>query len=179
MPVDRTAGSTGTDRYTSKIVNPGFEQGLTGWDYKSMGVQGNDVFTLKAGSNYVEKWTGRGGAVGSASVSQQLLSLPPGNYELSAAAQNIQEDTPNAAQTGACIFADTAETKVTVRNTYKVTFDHVAGTVTIGFKAVNASGNWLATLRPRGSSRPMPSLRSTRRRTSTDVPMPVRSIRST
>ena len=70
-----------------------------------MAVQGNDVFTLKAGSNYVEKWTGRGGAVGSASVSQQLLSLPPGNYELSVAAQNIQEDTPNAAQTGASIFA--------------------------------------------------------------------------
>ncbi len=130
--------------YTSEIVNPSFEQGMTGWIYKSLGVQGNDIFTLKAGSNYVEKWTGRGGAVGSASVSQQLSSLPPGNYELSVAAQNIQEDTPTAAQTGAYIFAGTAKTTVTVRGTYKVAFNYISGTVTIGFEAVNASGNWIA-----------------------------------
>ena len=139
---------------TSRITNPSFEQGLTGWVYKSMGTQNNTVFTLKDGSVYVEKWTGRGGAVGSASVSQQLSSLPPGNYELTVAAQNIQEDTPTAAQTGAYIFADNSQfsllssqfkkTTVTVRSTYKVAFTYISGTLTIGFEAVDASGNWIA-----------------------------------
>ena len=109
-----------------------------------MGTQGNSVFTLKDVNTYVEKWTGRGGAVGSASVSQELTSLPPGNYELTVAAQNIQEDTPNAAQSGAYIFAGSAKTVVTVRDTYKVAFDFISGTVPIGFQAVDATGNWLA-----------------------------------
>lgn len=130
--------------YTSRITNPSFESGMTGWTYKSMGTQGNDVFTLKDGNTYVEKWTGRGGNVGSGSVSQELSSLPPGNYELTVAAQNIQEDTPKTAQRGASIFAGTAKTTVTVRDTYKVAFDYVTGVVTIGFEAVNATGNWIA-----------------------------------
>ena len=130
--------------YTSMIVNHSFEQGMDGWTYKSLAAQGNNVFTLKDGNTYVEKWTGRGGAVGSASISQQLTSLPPGNYELSVAAQNIQEDTPKTAQTGAWVFADNEKTSVTVRDTYKVTFNHITGAVTIGFEAVNATGNWLA-----------------------------------
>ncbi|MBO4444803.1 MAG: hypothetical protein J5814_08595, partial [Bacteroidaceae bacterium] len=136
--------TTAQTDYTSKITNPSFESGMTGWAYKSMGTQGNDVFTLKDGNTYVEKWTGRGGSVGSGSVSQELSSLPPGNYELTAAAQNIQEDTPTAKKTGASIFAGSAKTTVTVRDTYKVAFDYVSGTVTIGFEAVNATGNWIA-----------------------------------
>ena len=130
--------------YTSKITNPSFENDMTGWVHKSMNAQGNDVFTLKEGATYMEKWTGRGGAVGSASLSQQLTALPPGNYELTAAAQNIQEDSPKAAQTGAWIFAGEAKTPVDVRDTYKVAFDCVNGTVTIGFEAINATGNWIA-----------------------------------
>ncbi len=71
---------------TSLITNPSFESGFDGWVHKSLNTQGNNVFTLKTGNTYLEKWTGRGGAVGSASLSQQLSSLPPGNYELSVAA---------------------------------------------------------------------------------------------
>lgn len=36
------------------------------------------------------------------------------------------------------------KTSVTVRNTYKVAFNFVSGTITIGFEAKNASGNWIA-----------------------------------
>ena len=129
---------------TSYITNPSFENEMTGWVHKSMGTQGNNVFSIKSGNTYLEKWTGRGGAVGNGSVSQELQGLLPGNYELSAAAQNIQEDTPNAAQTGAWIFAGDKKTTVTVRDTYKVAFTCVTGKVTIGFEAVNASGNWIA-----------------------------------
>ena len=129
---------------TSRIKNPSFENGTTGWTQKNMAQQTNDAFGLKAGSKYLEKWTVRGNAVGSASLSQELTSLPAGKYELTVAAQNIQEDTPTSAQTGAYIFADDKTTTVTVRNTYTVAFTCITGSATIGFEAVNATGNWIA-----------------------------------
>ena len=82
--------------------------------------------------------------MGSARLAQTLSNLQPGNYELTAAAQNIQEDTPTDAQTGAWIFVDDKKTTVTVRNTYTVAFNFISGSITIGFEAKNASGNWLA-----------------------------------
>lgn len=130
--------------YTSAIKNPSFESGKTDWTFKSMGVQNNSVFSIKDGTNYLEKWTGRGGAVGNGSVTQVISNLPPGNYELTAAAQNIQEDTPTKAQTGAYIFAGEQQTTVTVRDTYTVSFTFVSGSIEIGFNAVNATGNWIA-----------------------------------
>ena len=129
---------------TSKITNPSFESDFNGWEQSGLGRQNNNVFSIKAGTYYAEKWTGRGGAVGTAHAHQTLTSLPPGNYELTVAAQNIQEDTPTAKQTGAWIFAGNEKTTVTVRDNYKVAFTHVTGSVTIGFEAVNASGNWIA-----------------------------------
>ncbi len=129
---------------TSFITNPSFEKGLDGWEHKSLNTQDNSIFSIKSGNIYLEKWTGRGGAVGSGSVSQELQDLPPGNYELTAAAQNIQEDTPTAAQTGAWIFAGDQKTAVTVRDTYTVAFTCLTGQVTIGFEAVKASGNWIS-----------------------------------
>ena len=129
---------------TSYIKNPSFEEGTADWVHKSMGTQENNVFSIKDGKVYMEKWTGRGGAVGSGGVSQVLQNLIPGNYELSAAAQNIQEDTPTKEQSGAWIFAGDKRTKVTVRDTYTVAFTYVSGKITIGFEAVDASGNWIA-----------------------------------
>lgn len=139
---------------TSKITNPSFENSTTGWVQKNMSTQGNSVFNIKAGNTYMEKWTGRGGAVGDALLCQVLSNLPPGNYELTVAAQNIQEDTPTAAQTGAWIFAQTPQfralksrlnkTAVTVRGNYTVPFSVVAGDVSIGFEAEGATGNWIA-----------------------------------
>lgn len=140
--------------YTSLITNPSFEQGTDGWEHKGMSAQGNNVFSIKDGTTYMERWTGRGGAVGDGKLLQELRNLPPGNYELTAVAQNIQEDTPTKAQTGAWIFAETSKlstlsshlnkTTITVRDTYKVAFNFVSGSITIGFEAKNASGNWLA-----------------------------------
>ena len=130
--------------YTTKITNPSFENEWTGWEHKNLGLQGNSVFDIKAGNIYAEKWTGRGGKVGSAHASQILTDLPPGNYELSAAAQNIQEDTPKTVQSGAWIFAGDNKTKVTVRDTYTVTFTYVTGEIKIGFEAVDATGNWIS-----------------------------------
>ncbi|MBP5338505.1 MAG: hypothetical protein J6Z14_04260 [Prevotella sp.] len=140
--------------YTSLITNPSFEKGTDGWEHQGMSAQTNSVFSIKSGNTYMERWTGRGGAVGSGKLSQVLYNLPAGNYELTAAAQNIQEDTPTASQTGAWIFAENSKlfslpsslnkTTVTVRDTYKVAFNFVSGSVTIGFEAKDASGNWIA-----------------------------------
>ena len=140
--------------YTSLITNPSFEQGTDGWEHQGMSAQTNSVFSIKSGNTYMERWTGRGGAVGSGKLSQVVYNLSPGNYELTAAAQNIQEDTPTAAQTGAWIFAENSslvtlhsslkKTTITVRDTYKVAFNFVSGSVTIGFEAKDASGNWIA-----------------------------------
>ncbi|MDO4994147.1 MAG: hypothetical protein Q4E32_03990 [Bacteroidales bacterium] len=130
--------------FTSRITNPSFENnGSEGWVHQGMSPQGNDVFTLKAGSTYMEKWTGRGGQVGSCKLSQKVTGLAPGNYVLTVAAQNIQEDTPTAAQSGAWIFADEAKTTVTVCDNYTVEFNYVHGYVNIGFEAVNATGNYI------------------------------------
>ena len=41
--------------YTSKITNPSFENDWVGWNHKGMGIQGNNVFSIKQGNNYVEK----------------------------------------------------------------------------------------------------------------------------
>ena len=139
---------------TAFITNHSFEQGTEGWEYNGMKTQDNTVFSIKDGNIYMERWTGRGGAVGSGWLSQELYNLQPGNYELTAAAQNIQEDTPTANQNGAWIFAEnskhtllssqTVKTTVALRDTYKVAFNFVSGCVTIGFEAQNATGNWLA-----------------------------------
>lgn len=129
---------------TSRITNPSFETGTVGWEVVGMKSQNNSVFSIKGGSIYMERWTGRGSAVGSGRLAQELQSLPPGNYELTVAAQNIQEDTPTTAQTGAWIFAGDKKTTVAVRDNYTVAFNYISGIITIGFEAKNASGNWLA-----------------------------------
>ncbi|MBR0201718.1 MAG: T9SS type A sorting domain-containing protein [Bacteroidaceae bacterium] len=138
-----TASYAQTD-LTSKITNPSFEKGTEGWTLNDLNAQGNNAFTLKSGNTYLEKWVGGDSPVGSARLSQTLTDLPPGTYELTAAAQNIKESNAKADQTGAWIFAGTEKTAVTVVATYSVRFTFVLDPVTIGFEAVNASGNWIA-----------------------------------
>lgn len=126
---------------TNYILNPSFESGTTDWTVSNMKVQSNNSFTKKQGTNYLERWVSSG-AAGTCSVTQKIQALPAGQYRLTAAAQNIQQDSPTTAQTGATITAGSAATTVTVVNDYNVEFG-AYGEVTIGFKAVNASGNYL------------------------------------
>ena len=129
---------------TDLIVNPSFEEGTEGWAYNYMSLQSNESFTLKAGTNYMERWVSNGNYVGVGSVSQTLTNLPSGVYRLTAAAQNIQQNQLTANQTGAWLFAGDERTAVTVTDTYSVVFNHVSGDVTIGFEATDATGNWIA-----------------------------------
>lgn len=130
---------------TDHITNPSFETGdLTGWTSSGMSMMNNAFFDIKQGTWYVEKWTGRGSAVGDARLSQQLTNMPAGRYRLTVAAQNIQEDTPKKAQSGAWIFAGSHTEAVTVRNTYTLEFVQVADVLEIGFEAKGATGNWIS-----------------------------------
>ena len=130
--------------YTSRIKNPSFEQGTNGWECEGMSAQTNNVFSIKDGSTYMERWTSRGGAVGDARISQKLTGLTAGRYRLKVAAQNIQEDTPTAVQTGAWIFAGTNTLDVGIRSNYTLEFVQVADELEIGFEAKGATGNWIA-----------------------------------
>ena len=56
--------------YTSLITNPSFEQGTDGWEHQGMGAQSNNVFSIKDGNTYMERWTGRGGSVGNGKLTQ-------------------------------------------------------------------------------------------------------------
>lgn len=130
---------------TKFIANPSFEKGTQGWDISNLKTQTNSSFTEKKGTTYLEKWTNKGSAVGSAFAKQTLTGLPAGNYKVTVAAQNIQEGS-EAAQTGVVIYAGktTNATTVTSANNYVVNFSTNGDDVVIGFQATNASGNWIA-----------------------------------
>ena len=130
--------------YTSWIVNPSFEDGTEGWTVDGMGTQGNSVFSIKAGSTYLERWVSKGSKVGDGSVVQTVKDLPIGKYQLKVAAQNIQEDTPSRAQSGAWIVANTDSLTVTTRKQYSLTFTNIENDATIGFIAEGATGNWIS-----------------------------------
>ena len=128
---------------TSLISNPSFENGFDDWTQSDMQSQSNTSFTKKAGNTYVEKWVAKGSRVGNASVVQKL-SLPMGKYRLTAAAQNLNQNNTTQKCTGAYVFAGTAQETVYTPDDYSVEFATVSGEIEVGFKAVNASGNWLA-----------------------------------
>lgn len=143
-----------TVNMTKYIKNPSFEQGTDNWTVTNMNVQSsNNYFKKLSGKSYLEKWTDVGGAVGSASVTQKIADLPAGNYILTVAAHNIQQRKnvehdgvgDGIAQTGASIYAVSTSnsTVVSVADDYEVAFSVTGSTVTIGFRAVNASGNWV------------------------------------
>ena len=128
---------------TELVSNPSFENGFNGWTQDGLQTQTNTSFARKAGTTYVEKWVGQGTKVGDASVTQ-TVALPAGRYKLTVAAQNLNQSSTSQRCTGAYIFADDQQEPVYTPNDYSVTFTSISGQVEIGFKAVGATGNWLA-----------------------------------
>ena len=126
---------------TQLIVNPSFENGNDGWQFDNMGTQGNSDFR-KVGNTYAETWTSWGSGVNDAKLWQTLTNLPNGHYCITAVAQNIQQSSPSTKQKGCFVFADDNQTEVSVYGKYQVDFICVSGEVTIGFKTVNATGNY-------------------------------------
>ena len=135
---------------TKYITNPSFENGTKGWAVSGLGSQSNNLFvkadgtSLKAGSNYMEKWVGTGGSVGSGSARQVLKDLPMGVYRLTVGAQNQDQGNKTRKCLGAYIFAGDQKTTVYTPDDYSVDFSYTAGDVEIGFVAESAQGNWIA-----------------------------------
>lgn len=129
-----------TDTY---LKNPSFESNFTDWDNAGLQTQTNTSFSKKDGNTYVEQWVGQGNKVADAHVSQTLTSLKNGVYKLTVAAQNIQQNS-SATQSGAYVFADNEQVSVGAINDYSLTFTVIEGQATVGFKAENATGNWIA-----------------------------------
>ena len=125
---------------TQFIVNPSFESGNDGWQFDGMGTQGNNDFG-KVGNTYAETWTWSGG-VHDAKLWQNLTDIPNGRYKLTAVAQNIQQSSPNAKQTGCYVIAGDCRTEVNVYGTYSVEFVCYSGEATIGFQTISATGNY-------------------------------------
>ena len=130
--------------WTGLIQNPSFENGFNGWAQSGLALQTNTAFTLKEGNAYIEKWVGRGGHVGDASVTQTIKNLGMGVYVLKASAHNIQEDYSSANQSNAWLTANLSQTNVTTTKEHSLVFTNIEYDATIGFKAVGATGNWMA-----------------------------------
>ena len=100
---------------TYKIKNPSFEDSdLSAWTVSNMTAQTNNAFSLTDGITYMEAWTSKGSAVGSASLKQSVKNLVKGKYRLTVAAQNIQEDDATAEQTGTHIYGRVSTVRTVV-----------------------------------------------------------------
>lgn len=142
-----TAGTVNAEDFdlTDLITNPSFESGFSGWTQSGMQTQNNTTFSLKEGKTYVERWVSKGNKAGDCSVTQTVSGLLPGDYTLKAGAQNIQQDDQTA-QTGVVIFAGDNTTDVTAIDEYSVNFTvGPDGKIRLGFRATEATGNYLAT----------------------------------
>ena len=137
---------------TSRITNPSFEtNGTAGWTVSGMGTQSNSVFRSKSGTYYLETWVNIGQAIPAASVSQTLRDLPKGNYKLRVNALHIQQTASQSTvnkgepQTGAYLFAGSAQQEVTSMKTYELTFAVIdeGEHIDIGLRTENPTGNWL------------------------------------
>ncbi len=146
-----TAAQAQTDVTSTYIQNPDFSARYAAWlnEGSTKGAVGgfqhqtNSDFAGKSGEVYMEKWVSSGG-VGNCCISQLIKDIPVGTYKLTVSAQNIQQSSTSATQTGAYVFAGEEETEVSSQQDYSVTFSVIDGSVKVGFKTVSATGNWVA-----------------------------------
>ncbi|MDR1120597.1 MAG: fibronectin type III domain-containing protein, partial [Dysgonamonadaceae bacterium] len=136
---------------TDFIVNPSFESAFTGWENLGFATQTNADFSIKNGNTYIEKWVNRGSRVPDASIQQTLTGIPNGKYTLKAGTMNIQQSasggtTNNSAipQTGVSLFAGHKSVAVDTLKDRSLDFTVLDNQLTLGFKAENATGNWIA-----------------------------------
>ena len=92
----------------------------------------------------MEKWVATGNYVGNGSIYQTITQLPIGIYQLTVAAQNLNQSNTSQNCSGVYIYANDQKTDVYTPGDYSVTFTNITGDVEIGFVAKNASGNWIA-----------------------------------
>ena len=142
-----TAQVTETD-VTNLITNPSFEDGLNGWTNNGMQTQTNNEFTGKNGTTtYCEKWTAAPNALPDSYVSQ-TISLENGVYRFSAMCGATQQGDSEVKVEGVFVYANAEEVLVesapTQAKQYNCFVEVTNGSMTIGFKTVNTTANWIA-----------------------------------
>jgi hypothetical protein len=136
---------------TSSILNPSFEDSFTSWtNTGGFAIQTNDPGQgwTKAGSNYVEKYTGSGWNGGNSltagSITQTVSGLSNGLYELVVSGHAVQQAGGNPLHTGAFITAGSQSTEVGAGGDYTVSNINVTdGTLAVGYSLVGQIAcNW-------------------------------------
>lgn len=139
---DAASVSSPTD-VTYAITNPGFEyRNLTGWTTNEIAYQDNE-WSDKTGLGFMEKWQWDAG-LPNASITQKLTGLQNGMYELSVYAHNINQRNDDAPSTGLFLTANDKQAEIGAYGQYKVRVTSTDGTLTIGLKLDNCTGNWIA-----------------------------------
>lgn len=137
---------------TGLLVNPSFEDGLTGWTNTGFALQSN-AWPKKTGTYFTEKWITSSSTtvqgVANASIIQTLkMSVPNGKYKLIAVAQGLQQAylPPLAiSPTGVSLFGNLASIEVGDSALYTLeNIIVVDKTLTLGIKTVSATANWVA-----------------------------------
>ena len=140
-----TEGKTDVN-ITSRIANLGFEDGnLNGWTTDNGGgVASNNNFTGKVGTWFVERWQ-NGVALGSGSLTHDVITLPKGVYTITANAQNIEQYNSSAAGTGYFFCVNDTRKEIGAAGTYTNVVKYTAQTdVTLKFLLEDCTGNWIS-----------------------------------
>lgn len=122
-------------------TNNGFKTNAKGDNYKPM-----------FGGNFIEQWTassdGSVAFLGDISIEQTLTEIPNGTYLFSAACIACQQGDETMEIEGVFLYANEGHTSVGTGNgvaerfyTQGVVTD---GTLTVGFKTINPTANWIA-----------------------------------
>ena len=130
---------------TDVIENSDFETNdLTGWTAEGLHTATNKNFGMLTGEIFVENWTPGPGKLTDANSLEQTITLPAGEYVLTAEAQFLQQGDASVVPSGFYLFA--GENKTGISNqpaTIGVSFSLIEETtITIGAKVENATGNW-------------------------------------
>ncbi|MBQ8050212.1 MAG: dockerin type I repeat-containing protein [Bacteroidaceae bacterium] len=130
---------------TSSILNPGFDgRSLAGWRNLGFQTQTNNDFSGKTYKAYAERWVSAGNQIPDCYLLQTVTGLTNGQYRLTVAAHNINQNATSTAQSGAFIVGNGQTTEVTTSDTYSVDFAVVDGTAEIGLYTEGCTGNWVA-----------------------------------
>lgn len=143
--VTATEGKTDVN-ITSYIANLGFEDGnLNAWtSVDGGGVATNNNFSGKVGSYFVERWQ-NGVALGSGSLTHDVITLPTGVYTITANAQNIEQYNSSAAGTGYFFCVNDTRKEIGAAGTYTNVVKYTAQTdVTLKFLLEDCTGNWIS-----------------------------------
>lgn len=124
---------------TSLIVNPNFETGnANGWtNVGGFASQNNTAFTLKNATFYMERWQ-ESGNWANLRLSQRIINIPNGIYQVRAAALN----NPNTTG-GAFVFANEQRVEVFTEKEYSVLVTVTDNQLEFGYHVV-LGGNWVA-----------------------------------